>query len=82
MWRKWDPALDPELNKTYDYEENPGYKNTEKLLFMIPLYTPENQKFEIIVRAYKGDKKLEDYPAISVIGVSGSVLDELRTRLR
>lgn len=75
-------ALDPELNKTYDYEENPGYKNTEKLLFMIPLYTPQNQKFEIIVRAYKGDKKLEDYPAISVIGVSGSVLDELRTRLR
>lgn len=75
-------ALDPELNKTYDYEENPGYRITEELQFAVPLYTPENQKLEIVVRAYKGDKKLEDHPTISVIGVSGTVLDELRTRLR
>ena len=34
------------------------------------------------VRAYKGDKKLEDHPQISVIGVKGSVLEDLRTRLR
>lgn len=75
-------ALDPTLNKTYDYTETPGYKITEQLSFMVPLYTPENQKLEITVRAYKGDKKLEEHPSISVIGISGTVLDELRTRLR
>lgn len=75
-------ALDPTLNRTYDYTDTPGYKVTEQLPFMVPLYTPENQKLEVTVRAYKGDKKLEDHPTISVIGVSGTVLDELRTRLR
>ncbi len=75
-------ALDPTLNRIYDYTETPGYRITEQLPFMVPLYTPENQKMEITVRAYKGDRKLEDHPTISVIGVSGTVLDELRTRLR
>lgn len=75
-------ALDPTLNRTYDYTETPGYRITEQLPFMVPLYTPENQNLEITVRAYKGDKKLEEHPSISVIGVSGTVLDELRTRLR
>lgn len=75
-------ALDPTLNKTYDYTDRPGYRTSEQLSFMVPLYTPENRKLEITVRAYKGDKKLEDHPTISVIGVSGTVLDELRTRLR
>lgn len=75
-------ALDPTLNKVYDYTDCPGYIITEHLQFMVPLYTPENQNLEITVRAYKGDKKLEDHPTISVIGVSGTVLDEFRTRLR
>ena len=75
-------ALDPTLNKVYDYIDCPGYMITEHLQFMVPLYTPENQNLEITVRAYKGDKKLEDHPTISVIGVSGTVLDEFRTRLR
>lgn len=75
-------ALDPTLNKVYDYTESQGYRKTEELEFMVPLYTPENQTQEITVRAYKGDKRLEDHPTISVIGVSGNVLDELRTRLR
>ena len=75
-------ALDPTLNKVYDYTDCPGYKITEQLQFMIPLYMSENQNLEITVRAYKGDKKLEDHPAISVIEVSGTVLDEFRTRLR
>lgn len=75
-------ALDPTLNKVYDYTDCPGYMITEHLQFMVPLYTPENQNLEVTVRAYKGDKKLEDHPTISVIGVSGTVLDEIRTRLR
>lgn len=74
--------LDRTLNKVYDYTDCPGYMITEHLQFMVPLYTPENQNLEITVRAYKGDKKLEDHPTISVIGVSGTVLDEFRTRLR
>lgn len=75
-------SLDPTLNRVYDYMDAPGYRNTEELPFMVPLYTPDNQKLEITVRAYKGDKKLEEHPTISVIGVAGTVLDELRTRLR
>jgi hypothetical protein len=75
-------ALDPELNKTFHYEETPTYIQEENLQFMIPLYTPENTAFTITVRAYKGDKQLEDHPAVSVIGVEGSVLGEIRTRLR
>ncbi len=72
----------PELNRVYDYTDRPGYRITESLQFMVPLYTPENEEFQITVRAYKGDRKLEDHPQISVIGVKGSVLEDLRTRLR
>lgn len=38
--------------------------------FMVPLATPYNTNFTIVVRAYKGDKKLEDYPTLSIIEVS------------
>ena len=72
----------PELNRVYDYRDQPGYRITESIQFMVPLYTPENEQLSITVRAYKGDKKLEDHPQISVIGVKGSILEDLRTRLR
>lgn len=75
-------ALNPNLNKTYYYDLDSLYKQEEELQFMIPLYTPANAKYIITVRAYKGDKKLEEYPALSTISVEGSVADELRTRLR
>jgi hypothetical protein len=75
-------ALNPALNQTFHYEETPSYRQEENLQFMVPLYTPENTNFIITVRAYKGDKQLEDYPAFSVIEVEGSVLGEFRTRLR
>lgn len=75
-------ALNPELNKTFHYGEFPLYRQEENMQFMIPLYTPLNENFQIVVRAYKGDKQLEDYPAISIIGVDGTVLSEIRTRLR
>lgn len=74
--------LNPELNRTYVYTDNPQYKQVEQLQFMVPLDTPENQQYIITVRAYKGDKKLEDFPSLSTIAVDGNVLDELRTRLR
>lgn len=74
--------LNPELNKVYTYTMTPKYRQEEQLQFMIPLYTPENTSYTITVRAYKDDKKLEEYPDLSVIEVEGSVLDEIRTRLR
>lgn len=74
--------LNPALNKTYYYRSDSVYKQEEELQFMIPLYTPANAKYTITVRAYKGNKKLEEYPALSTISVEGSVADELRTRLR
>ena len=75
-------ALDPTLNKVYDYTDCPGYMITGAFtVYGAALYAGESES-EITVRAYKGDKKLEDHPTISVIGVSGTVLDEFRTRLR
>lgn len=75
-------ALSPNLNKTYFYKQDAVYKQEEELRFMIPLHTPANRQYIITVRAYKGDKKLEEHPALSTLSVEGSVADELRTRLR
>lgn len=76
----------PDFLSDYDqsivYTEDPDYKKDEQLRFMIPLYAPEGSSYEITVRAYKGDKKLEDHPSIGTISVDGTILDELRTRLR
>ena len=74
--------LNPDLNTTYVYTDSPKYKQEEQLQFMVPLYAPTNKEFTITVRAYKGDKQLEDYPSLSTIEVDGSILDEIRTRLR
>lgn len=75
-------ALDPTLNRVYDYTDQPGYSITEEQQFMIPLYMEDNTHLEIVVRAYKGAKQLEDHPEISVISVKDTVLNEIRTRLR
>lgn len=69
-------------NQVYVYEQSPMYKNEESCEFMIPLHVPEDAGYKITVRAWKGDKMLEKYPELTVFGVRGTVLDELRTRLR
>ena len=74
-------SLNPDLNKTVTYTAL-LYQQDECLQFMIPLYAPENGNYRITVRAYKGDKRLEEYPSFSTVEVEGSILDELRTRLR
>jgi hypothetical protein len=74
--------LNPDINMCIDYTDIPDYVHVENLQFMIPLYTPDGTDYEITVRAYKGDKMLEQHPRISVVGVSGTVLDDFRTRLR
>lgn len=75
-------AQNPELNKTYIYKPDTMYMQQEKLQFMIPLYTLASDSYIITVRAYKGDIRLEEHPALSTITVDGSVVNELRTRLR
>ena len=69
-------------NQVYVYEDSPMYRQEEEYGFMIPLYVPEDAAYKVTVRAYKGDKMLERYPELAVFGVHGTVLDELRTRLR
>ncbi len=71
---------DTSLNRIYTYEV-PDYIEKEELEFMIPLGVPETVG-EITVRAYKQDSQLEQHPRLAVLTVEGSVLDELRTRLR
>lgn len=75
-------ASGEELNYTYEYDMKQHYRQEEDYTFMIPLYAPENARYNITIRAYKGNKCLELYPAFSIIGVEGTVLDEIRTRLR
>lgn len=75
-------GVNPELNQIYVYTAHPKYRQVEQVQFMIPLDMPENQQYTITVRAYKTGRHLEDYPSLSTISVDGSVLDELRTRLR
>lgn len=72
----------PELNRVFDYSDSPMYLQEEKVQFMIPLRTPENESYEITVRAYKQGRRLEDHPEVSVVQVNGTVLDQFRTRLR
>ena len=74
--------LNPELNQVFVYRDSPDYRQEEKFRFMVPLYTPANSEFTITVRAYKGDKKLEEHPSVSVIQVGNTVLEDFRTRLR
>ncbi len=57
------------------------YLQTESLEFVIPLKAPEGVS-TIQVKAYKAGTELEKQPQYLTIEVQGSILDELRTRLR
>lgn len=67
---------------TYEYPLKGDYMQQEQLVFTIPLDVEKDSCHTVTVRAYKGDKLLEKNPALSVLEVSGSILDNLRTRLR
>lgn len=67
-------------DQTYQYEM-PSYIQTEELEFMIPLTMPDGARI-IQVKAYKSGTELESTPQLLTIQIHGSVLDELRTRLR
>jgi len=74
--------LNPELNTVWDYTANSQYVQQEQLQFMIPLYAPVNENYTITVRAYKGGQVVDAYPVFSVVDTGGSILEEVRTRLR
>ena len=74
--------LAPELNRTFFYSDNPEYQKGEQIQFMIPLDAVEGADYTITVRAYKGDRHLEEFPEMAVLEVNGSILDDIRTRLR
>ncbi len=74
-------ALNPSLNKEFVYTPYPDYVEEEQIQFMIPLDTPVAD-YTITVRAYKDGKEIHDYPQLCTIGIEGTVLDELKTRLR
>lgn len=73
-------ALDPDLNRRFIYKI-PSYRQVEQLEFMIPLGSPMSE-FQITVRACKDGTEIEQHPRISTIGIEGTVLDDIRTRLR
>lgn len=74
--------VDDGLDRVYIYDLKTDYKQEETIEFEVPLYMQEGADYRITVRAYKGDAMIEQYPAFAVMDVSGTVLDELRTRLR
>lgn len=71
----------PGLNRVYRYRV-PEDVVTEEQEFMIPLYLPLDGEYTVIVKAYKGDRLLEKHPTLCALTVEGTVLKELRTRLR
>ena len=70
--------LEPELPLVFEYE-SPYLQSVETIRFRIPLGIPE-QEYEIEVKAYKNGEILVSKQTLVV--VKGSVLDELRTRIR
>lgn len=74
-------AKDPSLNRTFFYEDPQGIVR-EEIIFMVPLYLIQDREYEVVVKAYKGDGELEDQPALNTIWINGTVLGEIRTRLR
>lgn len=70
-----------ESDTTYSYIGDLQQYKEEQLEFMIPLDFPEGE-YRVYVTGYKTGTDLEHRPEILTFVVRGSVLDELRTRLR
>ncbi len=69
-----------QYNQVFVYDI-PNYMQNEVVEFMIPLMVLDGAKV-IQVKAYKAGTELEKTPQLLTIEIRGSVLDELRTRLR
>lgn len=73
-------ALNPDLDTVYVYDPA-TFIEQEELTFMVPLHTPVDN-YTIMVRAYKKDAKLEDYPKLGVIETKGDVLENIQKHLK
>ncbi len=71
----------PDLNHRFEYP-HPEKTVEERVQFMVPLEVEQNRSYQIVVHAYKEGEPVEHSPVTLTISVSGSILDELRTRLR
>jgi len=74
-------ALDNGLNQTIEYP-TPVWETRENVVFMIPMDAPQNQSYTITVKAYRTSLSLETKPKVLTITVEGTILNQLRTRLR
>lgn len=63
------------------YTDDLWYAHDEEIPFMVPIDLPAATTYPITVRAFKQEEMLEEIPTFFVSG-EGSVLGELRTRLR
>ncbi len=73
----WPAEFEP-LPNNFDYTSNPEYAKSEAIGFILPLNGTQDTYY-ITVRAYKDGRMLEE---VLPIQVSGSILDEVRIRIR
>lgn len=71
---------EPGLNRIFQYH-TPDYMQQEEISFMVPMNISEGS-VAVQVRAYRGDSMAEVSPELLTVTVEGSILDEIRTRLR
>lgn len=71
---------DSTYNRIYRYDI-PEYLQYEEMEFVVPLTVSDGEK-TVLVKAFKDGKELDTAPGLITINIKGSVLDELRTRLR
>ena len=72
-----------EAERAYSTEfvyDSPEYVKEEQIQFMVPLYAEERDDYVIKITAYKNGEELVSSEPMMV--VSGTVLDDFRTRLR
>lgn len=75
-------ALSSGLNGSYDYAGNREAVKVEEREFMIPLYAPPDGGYFVTVTAKKGDRLVTRKVFFQVTEEGGSLLSQLRTRLR
>lgn len=78
---QWHSYMGQE-KQLFEAGEHPGRYWQEEMKFMVPLNLDEEADYTFTVKAFKDDREVLGKPQIAVVKVKGSVLDELRTRLR
>ena len=73
--------IEPNLNQWVIFDKD-DIEKRETLVFQIPLGTPEGDEYAVELYPYADDVLLSPNPILCYFKVSGSVLNELRTRLR